>query len=78
MSMDKSRCHGCRDDFYNGHNPLGVEECWLLKNAKLKTRYRLSINTPMGQRSGYAKTERPNCYHEQGFVYLDQIPDHAT
>jgi hypothetical protein len=75
--MDAKHCAGCRDDFYNGHNDIGVKECWMLKDAQLKTRFRLSINTPMGQRSGYAKRRVPNCFSQQGFVYLDQIPDYA-
>lgn len=27
-------CVGCRDDFYNDKNPLGVKRCWSLKSAK--------------------------------------------
>jgi hypothetical protein len=26
-------CPGCRDDFYNGKNPLGVQECWCLDGS---------------------------------------------
>ena len=32
--MDKKLCHGCRNSFYNGHNDLGVKECWSFKSAK--------------------------------------------
>lgn len=31
----RSMCGGCRDDFYNGHNQLGVSECWSFKSAKV-------------------------------------------
>ena len=31
-------CAGCRQNFYNGNNDLGVKECWSLKSAKLKER----------------------------------------
>lgn len=31
-------CIGCRDNFYNGNNPYGIKECWLLKSARLKWR----------------------------------------
>jgi len=75
--MDKSKCIGCRDNFYNGNNDLGVQECWLLKKAELITRYRLSIHTPMDQRRGYQKVERPNCYGEKGYVFLKEIPEYA-
>jgi hypothetical protein len=70
-------CPGCRNDFYNGNNELGVKRCWSLKDAKLVTRFRLSINTPMSQKSGYVKTRVPDCYHENGFVYLNEIPNYA-
>ena len=46
--MQKKDCAGCRDDFYNGHNPLGVSVCWHFDRTKaLETRYRLSVHTPM-------------------------------
>ncbi len=38
LTKDQKRkryCGGCRDDFYNGKNPLGIEECWCLKTAKV-------------------------------------------
>ncbi len=28
-------CGGCRNDFYNGNNDLGVKECWSLKTARI-------------------------------------------
>lgn len=31
----KSMCGGCRDDFYNDHNPMGVPECWGFKTARV-------------------------------------------
>lgn len=27
-------CRGCREDFYNGHNELGVKRCWNLASAE--------------------------------------------
>lgn len=30
----KRRCVGCRSNFYNGNNNLGVTECWSLEKAK--------------------------------------------
>lgn len=32
---EKRMCQGCRDDFYNGHNPYGVKECWGFKSARV-------------------------------------------
>jgi hypothetical protein len=75
--VNPQHCAGCRDDFYNGKNPHGVKACWGLKSARPRTRYRLHVDTPYSWRSGYAKKQRPQCYHEQGYVYLDQIPEFA-
>lgn len=34
----KKLCQGCRNNFYNGNNPLAVAVCWHFKTAKLVTR----------------------------------------
>ena len=31
-------CGGCRQNFYNGNNDIGVSECWSLAKSKLKKR----------------------------------------
>jgi hypothetical protein len=77
MKATKRDCGGCRDNFYNGNNPYGVKECWMLKDAEIVARYRLSKHTPMSQRSGYVKVRAPNCYQEQGYVHLKAIPEYA-
>lgn len=35
LKPTKSQCVGCRDDFYNDHNPYGVKECWGFKSARV-------------------------------------------
>jgi len=70
-------CRGCRNNFYNGNNSLGVARCWSLESAKLVTKYRLSSSTPMWIREAYVKVKVPSCYHESGYVHLDAIPDYA-
>ena len=79
MGTKKSKqlCSGCRDNFYNGNNPIGVRECWMYKSATIKTRYRLSVHTPMDQKSGYVKTTGLKCFNEKGYVFLDKIPHYA-
>jgi hypothetical protein len=72
-----SDCAGCRDDFYNGKNDIGVQRCWLLDKARMSTRFRLHVDTPMNQRSGYAKVKTPNCYRQARFMFIDKIPDYA-
>jgi hypothetical protein len=35
--VKKEHCqrHACRNHFYNGHNDLGVEECWSLATSPI-------------------------------------------
>ena len=71
--MDKKHCVGCRNNFYNGNNDIGVEECWQLKYAKLKTRYSISWHTPTFQEN-FTKVRKPSCYHQPGSIhYTDSI-----
>lgn len=77
MKKDKSKCVGCRNNFYNGNNDLGISECWLLKDAKVKTKYRLPTNVPANIKSAYVKTKIYDCYHETGYVFLSEIPVYA-
>lgn len=75
--MDKKYCVGCRDNFYNGNNDLGVKECWKLKNAKLKTKYAIGWWIPMDRKDNFIKVKKPSCYHQPGqTAYLDEIPKH--
>lgn len=66
--MDKKHCRGCRDDFYNGHNDLGIVECWHLKKATivLKKRVPLDQCPPWKQKA----VRVPDCKHEDGCVFV--------
>ena len=67
--MDKDYCVGCRDNFYNGNNNLGVKECWCLKDAKLVMKKEVHIDQapPWNQ-----KAEKfPDCYRKSKFVYVE-------
>ena len=70
-------CQGCRNDFYNGKNELDVKRCWSLGKARLVTRYRISSSAPMNVREAYIRVKTPNCYHSNGYAYLDAIPPYA-
>ncbi len=72
MKMDRKYCSGCRDDFYNGLNDLGVKECWSLKDAVLKMRQEIHINDMPPHKQKPRKL--PNCYHKSQFVYRDVKP----
>lgn len=77
MNKSKRLCAGCRENFYNGNNPIGVKECWMYKRAKVKTQYRIAIHTPMDRKAGYVKTVGLNCFNEAGYVFLERIPHYA-
>lgn len=59
--MDVKHCAGCKDDFYNGKNPHGVKECWMLKSAKLAPRLLIHIDQPPPYLEVKVKS-LPECY----------------
>lgn len=62
MKPEKSQCSGCRDNFYNGNNEYGVQECWSFKSAKVVDKIAYpSIHCTASQRQTYKKTL--SCYH---------------
>jgi len=76
----KKYCAGCRQDFYNGNNPLNIKECWRLKSAKLVKRYKIYWWTPMDKASNFTEVKVLSCYSDlengHGHAYLTDIPDH--
>jgi hypothetical protein len=69
------RCSGCRNDFYNDKNPLGVKRCWSLDTAKLVTRYRIGTWTVPTQPGAFTKVKCLSCYHQDGQHYYEHLPD---
>lgn len=62
-------CNGCRDNFYNGHNPLGVKRCWLLDNARLVRRKEVGMSdVPPWHWQPVVVV--PECYRRSGYVYV--------
>lgn len=84
MSLTKSErlkmCFGCRENFYNGNNNVGVKECWNLKSAKLVKRFRIWWWAPMDKASNFTEVKVLSCYNDlkngHGYAYLKDIPDH--
>lgn len=72
-----SHCAGCRDNFYNGFNSIGVKQCWHLAKARLVKKFRLPTNCPGNIREAYIEVKVPSCYHERGYVFYDSIPIYA-
>lgn len=64
--IDVKYCFGCRDDFYNGKNSYGVQECWSRKSAKLVKKKLIPID--LRPPYLYIKTkEIPNCYYKERY-----------
>jgi hypothetical protein len=72
--MDKKRCNGCRDDFYNGKNPFDVKECWLLDKAKLIRRVAVHVDQrpPWKQKAQWT----PHCYSMERYIFV--APDNSS
>ena len=60
-------CSGCRDNFYNGNNDLGVARCWCLETATMVK----AKDVPTDMRPPYKHiplVSRPSCYRAKGYV----------
>lgn len=68
QTMAKRHCAGCRDNFYNGNNDLGVSECWLFRTAKLIRRRRVRMDEAPPWKA--TPETLPNCYNERGYVFV--------
>lgn len=62
-------CAGCRNNFYNGNNDLGVKRCWSLPTAKLVKRKEVHRDQvpPWNQKP----IKVLSCYHRAGWFYMD-------
>lgn len=68
-------CLGCRDDFYNDKNPMGIKRCWGLKTAKMVTRYKIGTWTRPTEPFAFREVRVFNCYHQDGCSYYERLPD---
>lgn len=76
---DTSYCRGCRDDFYNGQNPPGVRQCWMLAKAKVVKRWKLGWWTSPVEPGAFVQIETYNCHHAPGrYALCESLPDHAV
>ncbi len=66
--MNKDKCSGCEDNFYNGNNNLGVGKCWGLDTAKVIKRKRVGMNDmPPWKRKSESL---PSCYKQRGYIFV--------
>jgi len=68
--MDSRWCSGCRNDFYNGNNELGITKCWGLEGAKVIKRKKVHISQvpPWKQKARLF----PSCYHQAQYVFVGE------
>ena len=70
-------CRGCRDDFYNGQNPLNITRCWSLKDARIVTRYRIGWWTPADSAKNFTEVTTLSCHHAPGqYALMEKLPEH--
>lgn len=58
-------CAGCDNDFYNGHNELGVRQCWHLASARVVWRWRIGWWTQPA-RGAYRRVRTLTCHSAPG------------
>jgi hypothetical protein len=72
-------CKGCRDNFYNGSNPLGVKKCWCLEDAKVVIRYKLEWWTRPTTKGAFEKVKTYDCHNAAGrYVLYKELPSNAV
>lgn len=70
-------CSGCRENFYNGNNALGIKECWNLKSARIVTRYKLGWWTRPESKDVFQKVKTLSCHKEPGrYAFFEELPAH--
>jgi hypothetical protein len=77
LASKQALCRGCRDDFYNDHNDIGVKQCWSLKDAQVVPRYKLHWWTQQDTARNFTLVTTLSCYHRPGeFAFMKDLPEH--
>lgn len=78
-STKRQYCTGCRDDFYNGQNAIGVKECWHLKTAKVVKRWRIGWWTPQDKAEHFRRVTTLDCHNAPGqYAQYAALPTHLV
>ena len=70
----KSDCSGCKNNFYNGNNSLGVSECWSFAEATMVKALDIHIDVPPPYKQ--KPTSRPSCYKANRYIRVK--PENLT
>lgn len=70
MKKTKALCSGCIYDFYNDHNPLGIDECWSFASAKVVKR--MQVGTWQNPPYVWQPIETLSCYRAEGNSFLER------
>lgn len=65
--LDRKHCVGCEDDFYNGNNPYGIQECWGRTGAKFDNYRLVHVDLPPPY-LGLEIQKLPTCYKKKRHV----------
>ena len=65
-SKTKSFCAGCRNNFYNGNNSIGIKECWSYKSARMVRRWKIGWWTMPLSPKAFREVYTLNCHHAPG------------
>ena len=64
-------CAGCRDNFYNDNNPLGVKRCWHLANMQLAEVKWVHVDAPPPWEN--APVIAPTCMTRERYVRMHPL-----
>lgn len=78
LDKTKDLCVGCRDDYYNGKNEKGIQECWLYERARLVKRFKIGWWTQPTSASSFEEVWTLNCHNAPGqYALMEELPDHV-
>jgi hypothetical protein len=76
MSKSTEHCTGCRNNFYNGNNPMGVKVCWYLEGAKVVKRWRIGTWTVPHSVECFQHVTTYDCHQGDGWHDFAELPEH--
>lgn len=77
LEKTKDLCVGCHNDFYNGKNDKGIEECWLYQQARIVERFKIGWWTEPSSLEAFKKVWTLSCHNAPGdYALLTELPAH--